>query len=161
LVVLAVLLAWGLMWLGWKRRQARQSDVAAPPAAPADLVGRAVAEGAEGTYVSTTAADQPLERVTAHGLGATGVAHLLVADDAGGLVFARDGAPDVFVPVSALTDVRVESMRAGKAAPRGLLVVEWRLGDRQVATAFRPRDPHDREALLQTLRSLISRQDAA
>lgn len=161
LVALAVLLAWGLMWAGWKRRQARQSDVPALPAAPAGLVDRAAAEGIEGTYVSTTLADQPLERVTAHGLGATGVAHLMVADDASGLVIARGGAADIFVPTPALVDVRIESMRAGKATPHGLVVVEWRLGERSVATAFRPRDRHDREALLRSVRGLISQQDAA
>lgn len=161
LVVLAVLLAWGLMWVGWKRRQARQSDVPAPDAGPEGLVDRAVTEGVEGTYVSTTVADQPLERLTAHGLGASGVAHLLIADDVPGVAIARDGAPGLFVPAAALTDVRVESMRAGKAAPHGLLVVEWRLGERSVATAFRPRDPHDREVLLRSVRALISRQDAA
>jgi hypothetical protein len=158
--VLAILLAWGLMYLGWKRRTARQSGVAALPVVPAGLADRAVAEGVEGSYVSTTSASDVLDRVTAHGLGAGGVAHVLVADGAGVMV-ARSGAPDVFIPASALADVRVESMRAGKAAPHGLVVIEWRLGDLPVATAFRPRDPRDREALLQSVRALITRQDAA
>jgi hypothetical protein len=160
-VVLVIVLAWGLMYLGWRRRQSRQADVPALPTAPDGLAQRAREIGVEGSYVSTTVANQPLERITAQGLGATGVAHLLVADDVPGLLVARDGAPDVFVPAGALTDVRVESMRAGKATPHGLLVVEWRLGDRAVATAFRPRDPHDREAVLRSVRALISRQGVA
>lgn len=163
LVVLAVLLAWGLMVLGWKRRQARQADLGPLPDVPQNLVDRALIEGAEGTYVSTTTAEDWLERVTAHGLGVRSLAYVLV-NDAGaqrGVVIARTGASDVFVPATDLADVRVESMRAGKAAPHGLVVVEWRLGDRPVATAFRPRDPQDREALLRSVRSLITRQDAA
>ena len=163
-VVLAILLAWGLMYLGWKRRQARQSDVALLPAVPDGLAERARTEGIEGSYVSTTTATDLLDRITAHGLGAGGVAHVLVTDtgsDEAGVMVARTGAPDVFVPAAALADVRVESMRAGKAAPHGLLVIEWRLGDRAVATAFRPRDQHDREGLMRSVRALIARQDAA
>jgi hypothetical protein len=164
-VVLAILLAWGLMFVGWRRRQARQSDLAPLPAVPAGLAQRARAAGIEGSDVSTTTASDLLDRVTAHGLGPGGVAHVLVVeagtDDEAGVMVARSGAPDVFVPASALADVRVESMRAGKAAPHGLVVVEWRLGDLPVATAFRPRDPRDREALLQSVRALITRQDAA
>jgi hypothetical protein len=52
-------------------------------------------------------------------------------------------------------------MRAGKAAPHGLLVIEWRLGDRSLATAFRPRDQHEREGVMRSVRALIARQDAA
>jgi hypothetical protein len=165
IVVLAILLAWGLMFVGWKRREARQSGIAALPAVPAALAERARAAGVEGSYVSTTTARDLLDRVTAHGLGAGGMAHVLVSDggsgDEAGVMVARTGAPDVFIPASALADVRVESMRAGKAAPHGLVVVEWRLGELPVATAFRPRDPHDREALLQSVQALIARQDAA
>jgi hypothetical protein len=161
-VVLAILLAWGLMYLGWKRRQARQSDVAPLPAVPTGLAERARADGIEGSYVSTTTATDPLDRITAHGLGVGGVAHVLVADaDEPGVLIARTGAPDVFVPATALADVRVESMRAGKAAPHGLLVIEWRLGNRSVASAFRPRDQHEREGLMRSVRALIARQDAA
>jgi hypothetical protein len=163
-VVLAIFLAWGLMYVGWKRRQARQSDVAPLPAVPAGLADRARTVGVEGSYVSTTTATDLLDRITAQGLGAGGVAHLLVTDagsDEAGVMIARTGAPDVFVPATALADVRVESMRAGKAAPHGLLVIEWRLGDRSVATAFRPRDQHDREGLMRSVRALIARQDAA
>jgi hypothetical protein len=163
-VVLAILLAWGLMYVGWKRRQARQSDLAALPAVPDGLAERARTEGVEGSYVSTTTATDLLDRITAQGLGAGGVAHVLVTDpddDEAGVLIARHGAPDVFVPATALADVRVESMRAGKAAPHGLLVIEWRLGDRALATAFRTRDQHDREGLMRSVRALIARQDAA
>jgi hypothetical protein len=163
-VVLAILLAWGLMWLGWKRRGARQSGVAPLPAVPSGAAELARAEGVEGSYVSTTSAQDPLDRITADGLGAGGVAHVLVTDGGSaeaGVVVARSGAPDVFIPAAALADVRVESMRAGKAVPHGLVVIEWRLGDLPVATAFRPRDPHDREALLRSVQALIARQAAA
>jgi hypothetical protein len=165
IVVLAILVAWGLMYLGWKRREERQSGIAPLPAVPPGVAEQARAAGVEGSYVSTTTAHDLLDRVTAHGLGAGGVAHVVVADggsgDDAGVMVARSGAPDVFIPASALADVRVESMRAGKAAPHGLVVIEWRLGELAVATAFRPRDPRDREALLRSVQALISRQDAA
>lgn len=166
IVVLVVLLAWGLMYLGWRRRAARQGDLPMLPPVPEQLVQRALADGIEGSYVSTTLADNPLQRITAQGLGAGGVAHLLVSgsgapDEETGVVVARNGAPALLVPATALTDVRVESMRAGKAAPHGLLVVEWRLGEHPLATAFRPRDPQQREAVLRSVRALIAGQEAA
>jgi hypothetical protein len=166
LVVLVVLLAWGLMYLGWRRRATRHGDLPALPAVPGALVDRASADGIEGSYVSTTLADNPLQRITANGLGAGGVAHVLVVGpgserEAPGVLIARHGAPALLLPAGAVTDVRVESVRAGKAVPHGLVVVEWRLADRSLATAFRPRDPKDREALLRSVRALISRQDAA
>jgi hypothetical protein len=162
-VALAILLAWGSMYLGWKRRAARQSDVPPLPAVPAGLADRASSEGIEGTYVSTTSAEDPLDRITASGLGMGGVARVLVVDtgEQPGVVVARSGAATVFVPAAALIDVRVESMRAGKAAPHGLVTIEWHLGSRTVATAFRPRDPQDRETVLRSVRALIAAQAAA
>jgi hypothetical protein len=98
-VVLAIFLAWGLMYVGWKRRQARQSDVAPLPAVPEGLAERARAEGVEGSYVSTTTATDPLDRITAHGLGDGGVAHVLVADggsaEAGVLVAPTRATPHI------------------------------------------------------------------
>jgi hypothetical protein len=125
------------------------------------LSERALTEGVEGSYVSTTSADDPLDHIKPEGLGVGRFGLVNVGVTPAGVVIDRTGAPGLLVPATALTDVRVESMRAGKAAPHGLLVVEWHLGDRAVATAFRPREPKDRETLMRSIRALIARRDAA
>lgn len=151
-VALVVLLLWRLMFVGWRARSARQSDVAAPAAVPEALRRRA-SDGVEATYVSTTSAGDWLDRITVHGLGARSAARVLV--DPVGVLIARTGAPDVFVPVAALREVRRETMRAGKAlAGGGLVVVEWQLGELAVATALSPR--HEPGALAAAVSALIT-----
>jgi hypothetical protein len=155
-MLLVVVAAWGLMYVGWRARARRQSDVPSLPEAPSALVARA-ADGAEATYVSTTSAGDWLDRITVHGLGVRSAARVLV--DPSGVLVARVGAPDVFVPASALRDVRRETMRAGKARPgAGLLVLEWTLGDRAVATALSPRLAAERDELEAAARGLLGVQ---
>lgn len=157
-VVLAVLLAWGLMYVGWRGRARRQGDLPAPHQPPEVLQEQAVRDGVEVTYVSTTAAGDWLDRVAAHGLGATGHARLLVVPD--GVVVVRTGARDVFIPAGDLRDARRESARAGKAVPGdGLVVVDWSLGGTVVSTAVRPRRAADRDPLVVQVRDLVTAHD--
>lgn len=149
-----VVVAWGLMYLGWRRRTARQSDLEALPPVPDGWDESAVTDRVDGAYVSTTFAQANLERVTAHGLGMPSNATMSVAPGLG-LLVARVGAPDVFIPVAALRDVRLESVRLGKVAPHGLLVIEWTLGDRALVTAFRTSSTAARQHLLEAARELI------
>lgn len=152
-------LTWALMRLGWQRRTARQSDVPQPPAAPEALArrgdgGEGGVDGYEATYVSTTSAADWLDRITVHGLGVRSGARVLV--DPAGVLVARSGAPDVFVPAGSLHDVRRESVRAGKAVSGGgLVVLEWSLGDRRVATALHVRHDAERAALLEAAHALL------
>ena len=154
-VVLVVLLAWGLMYVGWQRRTKRQGDLAAPATPTAAQLEQTEREGAEVTYVSTTVTSDWLDRVTAHGLGATGRARLLLTGDA--LVLNRTGEPGLLVPAAALRGARRETARAGKAVPGdGLVVVDWLLGDTVVSTALRPRHAHDLDALVQQVHALVT-----
>ena len=154
-VVLVILLAWGLMYLGWRRRTARQADLPAPTTPSPEQLAQAEREGDEVTYVSTTTAADWLDRLTAHGLGATGRARLLVTSDA--LVLQRTGEAALLVPAHDLRDARRETFRAGKAVPGGgLLVVDWRLGDTVVSTALRPRRADDLDALVQRVQTLAA-----
>src|SRR5690625_4212180 len=77
-----------LMGLGWRRRGRRQADLPAPrPDTPLAELGETEEIGPlEAVYVTTVLADQPLERVVAHGLGArsTRAGGRTVAERAGG-----------------------------------------------------------------------------
>lgn len=138
---------------GWQHRTQRQADVQAPPHPPEALAERAD-DGVEATYVSTTSAADWLDRITVHGLGVRSAARVLV--DEPGVLVARTGAPDVFVPAGALRAVRRERFRAGKAVTgAGLVVIEWVLGDHLVATAVAPRYDADRDRLVAAVTALI------
>jgi hypothetical protein len=139
--ILAVaVLAIALMGVGWRNRKRRQSDVAAPAVVPADLGAQLAA--ADGQYISTTTAGDWLDRIGVHALGLKSNAALEVHE--AGILFARSGAPDLFIPAADLLSVRRESGMAGKFVEKGgLLVLCWRLGEREVDTGFRPRRQAD------------------
>ena len=151
-VVLAAALVL-LVWLGWRARKRRQSDVAAPLPLP-DSPGWERFR-AEGQYVATTSAGDWLDRVAVHGLGIRTRADAAVYD--GGILFDRAGSGPLWVPAADIAEVRLESGMAGKFVERdGLVVLEWRLGEKPVDTGFRTRRPEDKHALVAAIEDLMS-----
>ena len=151
-VVVVVPLLWWLMWLGWRGRVRRQQDLPAPPAPPAD-VDSGLLEDVESVYVSSTLSGQYLERVAAHGLGVRSKAAVRVGR--AGVLVARQGAPDLWIPAESLLGVRLERGMVGKFVEReGLVVMTWRLGETRLDTGLRTRHRADRERLLHALSSL-------
>jgi hypothetical protein len=126
-----------LMVRGWRSRLRRQTDVPAPPVS--DGTAAVVLDWVPGLYVGTTAADDWLDRIAVHQLSDRATGELCLAED--GLHVLRDGLPEVFVPRADVRGVSVEQALAGKVVSSGMLVITWRLGDREVATAFRADDP--------------------
>ncbi|GAB3756520.1 hypothetical protein GCM10027591_05750 [Zhihengliuella somnathii] len=147
-----------LVLLGWRHRLRRQGDVAPPESAPAELSEPWAT--VPGQYVSTTTAGDWLDRIAVHGLGFKANGTLTVHPE--GLLYARDGAPDVFVPAAGVTSVRRESGMAGKFVERdGLIVVEWQLGNRAVDTGFRPRFADDSTAAVAAVDMILAARTAA
>lgn len=159
-VITLVLIAAALLMIraGWRNRLRRQSDVdrlAQVPEAP----GQATAQ-AEGQYVATTTGGDWLDRIAVHGLGIRTNATLAVYPH--GVIFDRAGAPALYIPAAALTDVRQESGMAGKFVETdGLLVLAWLHGRHELDTGFRTRRAADKDVLLTALRNLISSAPAA
>lgn len=151
LLVGIVVLAWAAMRWGWRRRGARQSGVAtpaAPPSAPGPVLATA-----EGLYVGSVLAGDWLDRVVPHGLGARANADLTVHDT--GLLLARDGAPDVWVPRADVRAARRDTGLAGKVTETGGLVVwTWRLGDLELESGLRPRYATDAAPLTHAITSM-------
>lgn len=144
LITLAVIvLVVALILLGWRNRLRRQSDVPAPPRIPLDAAGDPelgdfIGEPAQGVYVCTTTAGDWLDRIAAHRLGIRTNADLSIHPE--GVLLARHGAPDVFIPAAAITGATRSSGMAGKFVEKdGLLVIGWMLGTMAVDTGFRPR----------------------
>jgi len=138
------------MYRGWRNRQSRQADLAPLPPAPEDKL-----RGIEGVYVATTSAGDWMDRIAVHELGVRSNADLDVRP--AGLIFHRQGAADVFIPVAQLTGVRTDRGIAGKvtAEASGLVVVTWNHDGHELDTGFRPRRKADTAPLTDSISTLI------
>lgn len=145
-VFAAVLLA--MVW-GWRRRGRSQGHLPAPEDATLAQRGEGVELGPfEAVYVDTVLAEQPLERVVAHGLGQRSKATVSVGDG-GSWRLEREGAPDLTIPASALAEITTAPGMAGKfLGGDGLLVLRWRLGDQLLDTGLRLARRADHDLLL-------------
>lgn len=149
IALMATLLA--LAWLGWRGRRRQQSGIAAPHRAP-DAIG-APEYLTEAIAHATTLAGQPLERVTAHGLGFRSRIRLGV--HAEGVVLAIPGEEPVLVPPSDLIGIGRGTWTIDKAVePDGLTVLSWRLGETELDTWLRLPGRDDR-ALIDAVRARI------
>jgi hypothetical protein len=152
LLLLVVPVLWGLMYLGWRRRGARQAWVPALPEAP-QAVEPEVLDDVEATYVSTTTAGDWLDRVVARGLGVRSAATVRVSR--AGVLVHRQGAPDLWVPAGSLAGARLDRGMAGKFVDEeGLVVLTWTLGDNRFDTGLRLRHDADRQALVDAVRDV-------
>jgi hypothetical protein len=159
LVLLAVPVLWALLWVGWRGRRRRQSGLAGLPPVPTDL-GPLVFGPVDAVYVSSTSAGDWLDRVAVHGLGVRSAAQVGV--HAGGVMVARQGAPDLWLSRGRLLGVRRQRGMAGKFVEAdGLLVLTWTLGDDSTGgvpldTGLRVRSDADRDALETAVAGLLA-----
>lgn len=132
-----VLLAYLLMWWGWRRRGRRHDLPELVPTPPvADLPEAKLQAGAR--YFGTTVHGDWLDRVVARGLGARSTARLHLSAE--GLDVVRL-AGSFRIPAAALRSARHDMGHAGKVVPpHGLLVVTWEHGDYVLDTGFRLTD---------------------
>jgi hypothetical protein len=133
-----------LMWRGWKKRQARQSDLEPLNEVPEGVFS---GEGFEAVYVSTTSEGDWLDRIAVHGLGERSNAQVHIAEQ--GVLIDREPTA-VFIPAAAIRGVRVASGMAGKyLRGDGLVVITWQHGDRTLDTGVDPR--HGTDGLMRAL----------
>lgn len=146
--VFALLVA--LMWLGWRGKRRRQSEIAEPEAVPPSF--GEVALSTEGLHVATTFSGRPVERVTVAGLGFRARTGVLVGP--AGVALQMAGKRDVFIPAAAVNGAGRSNWTVDKAVEAGgLVVVTWSLGDTLVDTYLRV---DDSAALTDALEALIS-----
>ncbi|WP_250442724.1 hypothetical protein [Actinotalea sp. C106] len=161
LAVLFVGILLAMRW-GWRRREARTgAAVPAPPLIPTEADRGALrCPPIEVIYVSSTMAGDWLDRVVAHDLGVRAAATVSVHE--AGVLLARRGATDVFVPASQVHGVGRAPGIAGKyVGGEGLVVLTWEVpgtadrGPALLDTGLRTRRRADREALTAALTSLV------
>lgn len=122
------------MYLGWRARSKRHEDLVSLEPVPADP-GEVLAV-ANGLYVATTLLEQPLERVTARGLGFRARATATVADK--GIILDLTGREPLFIPRRAVRAVQRATWTIDKAVEKGgLVVISWQWGERGVDSYFR------------------------
>lgn len=153
-VLLALVpVVWFLMLSGWRARlREQETGLELPePASPGD---GSVPEAVEATYVSTTLAGQPFERVLVHGLGGRSAASVGVEE--GRWVVLRRGARSFAVPAHDVVGVDRRRGQVGKfvAGRGGLVVVTWRLGEVPLDTALHCRRREDADALAAAVQRL-------
>jgi hypothetical protein len=160
LVGVVVLVA---MWSGWRHRAARGAEVVPvlPPAPEAGdpALGAALSAAIDATYVSTTTANDWLDRVAAHGLGARSAAVVRVFD--AGVLIERTGAPDLYVPAAAVRGAGTAPGIAGKVVGGdGLFVLTWQAPavgatpGALLTTGLRLRHAADRHQLIEAAAAL-------
>jgi hypothetical protein len=152
-MLVALGLIYAVLYAGWvrKRRQHASAAIAAErrrtdggtPEAPSlhdERVARVVVEG---TYVSTTTADNRFERVVTEGLGNRARATLTVQrGSADQLVrIERQGESTVIIPASRLVSVRRDRGMVGKVVGANrMLVIRWTTPEGDLYdTGFLPR----------------------
>jgi hypothetical protein len=143
-LVVAIAVAIQLMMVGWRRRAQRQEELIGNLPQVPDQVGMATTT-LRGVYVGSTLAPEWNERVTAGDLGYRSKAVLSRYPE--GILLERVRANPIWIPQSAITEVRTERGMVGKVAARGgILAIRWRLPSGvEIDTGFRAgqRDHYD------------------
>lgn len=145
-----IVLALAGMFFGWRARVRKYSGLIVPDAVP-DRIGAVIAVD-RGLYVATTMANQPLERVAAHGLGFRSRGTVTIAEH--GIVLAPNGRVPFFIGRTSILAVQRATWAIDKVVETGgLVVLTWRLGDTELDSYFRMDDGP--EVLLNTGAGLI------
>ncbi len=149
LLALLFLAALAAMAWGWRRRGRSQQHLPVPTDRPLSDLGEGIAHGpVDAVYVDTVFAEQPLERIVAHGLGQRAKARVSLGDG-GSYRIEREGAPDLTIPSTDLAEVTSGPGMAGKfIGGDGLLIIRWRLGDQLLDTGLRLAQRFDHDLLL-------------
>lgn len=130
---LIVVLAFALMWWGWRARAKRDAGVVGAQVAPG---GARLAVFTLVTYVSTTPAGEPLVRVSAPGLRYRGRAEVSVFE--GGVTIKVTGETPVHIPLAQVRGSGSAGVRVGKAVERGgLALLCWEADGRELESSFR------------------------
>lgn len=150
LIALALLVAFVLLAIqAWFKRTSRQATSLATPQFT-DFIDN----GRAGSYVTTTFAEKALDRISAHGLGFSGKALVMVNKD--GVQVSRKGEKSFLINKASLVGLSRSSAVIDKAVEKdGLLSLRWRLGDSEVESHFRFASSDDRESLAREVSSLI------
>lgn len=143
----------GLALRAWRKRSSAQANEFSAPLEALEFFGEVLAQ-AKAFYVATTREVNHLERINAYGLGARGLAQVLVFSE--GLLIVRNGERPLAIDRTQLTAVKFTQVAIDKAVePDGLVSVSWVQDDVSLATQLRLVDSTDRTVIFQALKQII------
>ena len=147
-IVLVLSISAGLIVLAfssWRRRRREQAVGFSAP--PENLEGETLASTAA-QYVATTFRNEPLNRVTAHGLGFRGRAVVKVS--VGGVVIERKGERNLAIASSRILGTTLEQATIDRVVEKGgLFAIHWRQDSTDLTTYLRFNSAAERDRLLQ------------
>ncbi|MFB9376288.1 hypothetical protein ACFFKU_13150 [Kineococcus gynurae] len=157
ILLIGLLLLWRMMFAGYRGRAQRQGELPRPGGA---RDWKTLSDQVEGVYVSTTDAENALDRIAAHGLGTRSAVRVGFVD--GGIGFLRQGARSFVVAPADIVGIGHGPGMVGKWMGKGdgLLVVRWRLGDRVVDTGVKPRHPAEGARFARQVEELLRERNA-
>lgn len=140
----------------WKSRVANQEASFEAPLEALEYFGASVA-AAKCFYVATTFAENVLERIAAYGLGARGLAQVLVFSE--GVLIVRNGEKPLAIDKAAINSVTLGQVAIDKAVESGGLVqINWTQSGVALATHLRIVDPSVRKQVLTAVSSVITKE---
>lgn len=151
ILLLLTLVLLFLMRRGWAKRGASITVGALPELPPGEWQN---APSTRGIYVTSTLAGQPYERVVTRGLGSKSAVDVYVEPD--GIVLQREGARDLYIPLSDLAQVRTTSGMIGKfAGADSIIVLQWNAGGTALDTGIHVRSHAERQHLIDRLNAAL------
>jgi hypothetical protein len=109
-------------------------------------------------YVATTIQNQPLERISAHGLGARGFGKITVSND--GVLIERNGERAVGIPVAQLQGVSKTSAAIDRSVEKdGLIQLDWQQDGFALSTYFRATSTETRKQLFEKLSEILNHKE--
>jgi hypothetical protein len=143
----------GLAVRAWQKRASDQAAEFSAPLEALEFFGELLAQ-AKAFYVATTRGANHLERINAYGLGARGIAQVMVFSE--GLLIVRNGERPLAIQRDQVTAIELSQVAIDKAVePKGLLSVSWHQDGVILATQLRIVESRDRNAIFSALNKTI------
>lgn len=153
-VLLAILA--GLIVLaarGWARRRKDQESRLAEPSER--LAGFTPEVSAEGFYVATVKAGEPLNRINAYGLGTRGRATVSASKQ--GMVIERVGERNLAIDSTDIRNLQLVSGAIDRVVEAGgLIAITWASGQENLETTIRIVDEKQRRELVAALKLVVT-----
>ncbi len=133
--IMVLVIIWAVFSIrrAWRNKEFQQQEIPAPMSVPSDFVA---SENFDGRYLASSLASDWLQRVVVHGLGSPSRAAVSVSDQ--GIAINFNQVREIFIPQSAILEVRADRAIAGRAFEKnGIAVIVWKLGSVEIASGFR------------------------
>lgn len=144
--IMVLVIIWAVFSIrrAWRNKEFQQQEIPAPMNVPSDFVA---SEKFVGRYLASSLAIDWLQRVVVHGLGSPSRAVVSVSEQ--GIAINFNQVREIFIPQSAILEVRPDRAIAGRAFEKnGIAVIVWKLGSVEIASGFRADTTEDHAKFL-------------